>query len=215
MQGRAANSYSEIRFGPLVRGLDAGSAAGEAGAGEKRLFSLPERRQRTQAVSGGVEAVTAPDPASGAATSPLEHPGRAAALVPQRRGEGRGKLPGQDSAGEGAGLSCVTAWSGRRTGEGRRGLGGPRGRAASLEVATPRASPAPAPLVARGQPGSTGAACTGARVAVFVNGPSFRPSERCLRVTGRDLGQRCLHLLWALHRDVGQRLGPRADVPSG
>lgn len=144
MRGRAANSYSEIRFGPLVSGFDAGPAAGEAAADEKSLFSPPERRQRARAVSGGAEAVAAPDPASGAATSPLEQPGRAAAAVPQRRGEGRGKLPGRDSAGAGAGLPCVTVWSGRRTGEGRRGLGGPRGRAASpLEVATPRASPAP------------------------------------------------------------------------
>lgn len=125
MRGRAANSYSEIRFGPLVTGLDAGPAAGEAAADEKRWFSLPERRQRAQAVSGGAEAVAAPDPASGAATSPLEQPGWAAAAVPPLWGEGRGKLPGRDSAGEGAGLPCVTAWSERRTGEGWRGLGGP------------------------------------------------------------------------------------------
>lgn len=77
MRGRATNSYSEIRSGPLVSGLDAGPAAGEAAADEKRLFSLPERRQRARAVSGGAEAVSAPDPASGAATSPLEQPGRA------------------------------------------------------------------------------------------------------------------------------------------
>lgn len=160
MRGRATNSYSEIRSGPLVSGLDAGPAAGEAAADEKRLFSLPERRQRARAVSGGAEAVSAPDPASGAATSPLEQPGRA---PPRFLSAGvrvaESSRPGLRLGGRGASMrhGVVRAEDGRgAAGPGRT----PRAGRISSRGGDAPCQPRSAPLVARGH-GSGWCRCRG------------------------------------------------------
>lgn len=147
----------------------------EGGCGqEEDVLSSGTEAARTNCFRGaGGRRHAAPRPASRAATSPRSSRAGPLPRLPQRRGEGRRKLPGRDSGRGARGATRgATARSGRRPGSGRGAAGpgrAPRaGRVSTGSGDAPR-QPRSSPLVARGP--EAGVSETG-----FVNVLAFEPS---------------------------------------